>query len=63
MVAWKQFAVFQPADVRNPQKPVVDPEWVLMWKVVGGRSILQARREAKGFEEPDLGNGLVETAV
>ena len=41
---------------------MVGTRWVLTWTVVDGVITVKARLVANGYQEPDLKDGLVETA-
>ena len=41
---------------------MVDTLWVLTWGMVEGEKCVKARLAAKGFQDPDMKDGLVETS-
>ena len=41
--------------------PAVDTRWVRAWKMVEGVRTVKARLAAKDFQDPDLGDGVVDT--
>ena len=41
---------------------VVGARWVLTWKMVGGKKDVKAHLVAKGNQDPDLKEGLLETS-
>ena len=43
-------------------KQLVDTRWVLTWEMAEGKKCVKARIAAKGFQDPDLKDGLAETS-
>ena len=62
MDAWCKFKVFSPVPWRDVAKDMVDTRWVLTWKLVDGKRTVKARLVARGFQDPDLAAGLVDTS-
>ena len=62
LLAWNTFKVFNPVMATEVNKKVVDTRWVLTWKMVEGKQCIKARLAAKGFQDPDLQEGLVDTS-
>ena len=62
LVARKQFKVFNPLEPGRCTKEVVGTRWVLTWKMVEGVKTVKARLAAKGYQDSDLEEGLVETS-
>ena len=60
--AWGKLDVFSPHSACAVQKQLVQTRWVLTWKIVEGKKRVTARLVAKGFQDPDLKDGLVETS-
>ena len=60
--AWGKFKVFSPVKSNSLSKKSVDSHWVLTWKMVEGLKTVKARVVAKGFQDPDLQEGLVDTS-
>ena len=59
---WQKFGVFEQVKKGAPPKTVVDTRSVLTWETLGGRTNVGARLVANGFRDPDLNEGVVETA-
>ena len=57
-----KFQVFSPIALGKVSKEVVDTRWVLTWKDVEGKRTVKARLVARGFQDPDLAAGLVDTS-
>ena len=60
--AWEKFEAFLPLHECKVQKQMADTRWVLTWEMVEGEICVKARLAAKGFQDPDLKDGLVETS-
>ena len=60
--AWGKFQVFSPVPFGTVTKDVVDTRWVLTWKDLEGKRTVKARLVARGFQDPDLAAGLVDTS-
>ena len=60
--AWKELRVSPRRYEAKIAKTISDAPWVLACKVTEGRPSVMARLVAKGFQDPDLQQGLVETA-
>ena len=60
--AWCKFQAFSPVLWRNAAKDIVDTRWVLTWKSLEGKRAEKARLAARGFQDPDLAAGLVDTS-
>ena len=60
--AWCKFQVSSPVLWKNVAKDIVDTRWVLTWKSAEGRRTAKARLVARGFQDPDLAAGLVDTS-
>ena len=56
-----KFNVFSPALWKNVAKDIADNRWVLTRKEVEGGRTVQARLVDRGFQDPDLAAGLVDT--
>ena len=59
--AWCKFKVPSPVFWKNVAADIADARWVLTWKSAGGRRTVEARLVARGFQDPDLAAGLVDT--
>ena len=57
--AWKHFKAFKPFKDGRPPESVVDPPWVLTWKMVDGNEGVKARLDAKRNQGPDLMEGCI----
>ena len=62
MEAWGKFEAFLPLHECKVQKQMADTRWVLTWEMVEGEICVEARLAAKGFQDPNLKDGLVETS-
>ena len=60
--AWCKFQVFSPVPQTKVTKDVVETRWVLTWKALGGKRTVKARLVARGLQDPDLADGLVDTS-
>ena len=60
--AWGKFQVFSPVLSGKVTKDVVDTRWVLTWKDLEGKRTVKARLVARGFQDPDLVEGLVDAS-
>ena len=60
--AWCKFQVFSPVLWKKGAKDIADTRWVLLWKSVEGRRAVKAQLVARGFQDPDLAAGLVDTS-
>ena len=60
--AWCKFQVFSPVPQTTVTKDVVETRWVLTWKDLDGKRTVKARLVARGFQDPDLADGLVDTS-
>ena len=60
--AWEEFSECCLRDEANINETIADTRWVLTWKVTEGNTSLMDRLVAKGFQDPDVQRGLVETA-
>ena len=60
--AWAKFQVYSPVPEKKVNKSVVDTRWVLTWKDIDGCRAVKARLVARGFQDPDLAEGLVDTS-
>ena len=60
--AWCKFQVFSPVPRTKVTKDVVETRWVLTWKALEGKRAAKARLVARGFQDPDLANGLFDTS-
>ena len=60
--ASSKFQVFSPVLWKHVNKDIVDTRWVLTWKSVDGRRAVKARLAARGFQDPVLAAGLVDTS-
>ena len=59
---WQKSQVFEPAGKGEPSRAISGTRWVLRWQMVDGRRDVEAGFAAKGYQNPDLGTGLVETS-
>ena len=57
--AWKKFDVSDPRRGDTASKQVAQPRWVLAWQMAGGRKSVKAKLAAKGYQDPDLQEGIV----
>ena len=55
LAAWGMF------DACKVQKQIVQTRWVLTWEMAEGKKRVKASLVAKGFQDPDLKDGLVES--
>ena len=60
--AWCKFQVFSPVSPKSVTKGVVETRWVLTWKDLEGKRTVTARLVARGFQDPDLAEGLADTS-
>ena len=60
--AWSQFKVYSPMEPGECDEEVVGTRWVLTWKVADGVKTVKACLVAKGYQDPDLEDGLVGTS-
>ena len=60
--AWRKFQVSPPVPQKSVTKEVVETRWVLTWKDLEGKRTVKARLVARGFQGPDLADGLVDTS-
>ena len=60
--AWGKFDVYESRAIGNVSKQVVHTRWVLTWKMADGQKSVEARLAAKGYQDPDLKDGLVDTS-
>ena len=60
--AWCKFQVFSPAIWKRVSKGIADARWVLPWKFFEGQKTVKARHVARGFQDPGLAEGLVDTS-
>ena len=60
--AWCKFQVSSPVPRTTVTKDVVETRWVLLWKALEGKRTVQARLVARGFQDPDLAEGLADTS-
>ena len=58
--AWCKFQVSPPVPQATVEKDVVETRWVLTWKDLDGKRTVKARLVARGFQDPDLAEGLVD---
>ena len=58
---WSQFKDYNPMEPGKCGEEVVGTRWVLTWRVAGGVKTVKACLAAKGYQDPDLKDGLVET--
>ena len=58
--AWCKFQVFSSVPQTTVTKDVVETRWVLTWKDLEGERTVKARLVARGFQDPDLADGLVD---
>ena len=56
------FDDFKPVKPHVSARPAAGPRRALTWKVADGRATVKRRLVTNGFQDPDLKNGLVETA-
>ena len=57
-----QFKVYSPMEPGQCTKEVAGTRWVLSWKMVEGVETVEARLAAKGYQDPDLKEGLAKTS-
>ena len=62
LAAWTQFKVYSPMGPGKCNEAVVGNRWVLTWMMVERVKTVKARLAAKGYQDPDLKDGLVETS-
>ena len=60
--AWFKFQVSSPVPQKSATRGVVETRWVLTWKDLDGKRTVKARLVARGFQDPDLAEGLVDTS-
>ena len=59
--AWCKFQVFSPVPQTTVTKDGVETRWVPTWKDLDGKRTVKARLAARGFQDPDLADGLADT--
>ena len=57
-----QFKVFRLRQEGSIYKAVPSTRWVLTWRVVDGKKSVEACPVAKGYQDPDLKDGNVDTS-
>ena len=57
-----KFQVCPPVPQKSATKGAVETRWVLTWKDLDGKRTVKARLVARGFQDPDLAEGLVDTS-
>ena len=62
LAARKKFDVYTKRNACNVSKEIAQTRWVLTWKMVDGKKRVKAHLVAKGFQGPDLQEGLVGTS-
>ena len=60
--AWRQFRVFEHFKGSDVSNAVVSTRWVLARQMVDSKKCVKARPVAKGYQDPDLRNGLAGTS-
>ena len=60
--AWGKFKVLSPVRPSRLSRSPVDSRCALTWKMVGGKKSVKDRLSAKGSQDPDLQEGLVDTS-
>ena len=60
--AWKKFGVCEPRRDCNISNQVARTRWVLTWEMAGGRKSVKALLVAKGYQYPDIQEGVAETS-
>ena len=60
--SWKQFKVPSSIKGGSHSKAIADTRWVLPWRVVNGKETAPTRLVAKGYQDPDVGQGNVDFA-
>ena len=59
LAAWEKFDVYSHRAARTVSNEIVQTRWVLTWKMVDDKKKAKARLATKGFQDPDLREGLV----
>ena len=59
--SWEKFDVFSPREACEVRKQITQTRRVLTWGMADGKKCVIARLVAKGCQEPDLEDGLVDT--
>ena len=59
---WCKFQAFSPVPSTKVTKDAVETRWVLTWKALEGKRTVKARLVARGLQDPDLAEGLVDTS-
>ena len=62
LAAWEKFDVYARRNACNASREIAQIRWVLTWKTVDGEKCVKARLAARGFQDPDLREGLVDTS-
>ena len=60
--AREKFDVYTQRNECQDSKKVVRTRWVLTWEMVDGKICVKARLAAKGFQDPDSQEGIVDTS-
>ena len=60
--ARREFGVFERRRDGNVSKQIARTRWVSTWRMVDGRKSVKARLAAKGYEDPDIREGIVDTS-
>ena len=56
--ARQSFGVLEPSQEQDVLKKVVQTRWVLAWKMMEGAKIINVRSASKGYQGPDLKEGV-----
>ena len=60
--AWRKFVAYEPRKNGSVSRQIAQARWVLTWKMMDGQKSAKARVVAKGYQDPDLQEGLVDTS-
>ena len=59
---WTSFKVSKPPKAGDVKDTVMDTRWVPTWEKAEGDKTAKARQAAKGFQDPDTAEGIVDTS-